>query len=104
MSVTVRMKRYDEVELTAENEADLLDEEWERRYATRTFTEGDNVRIVRPAKVRHSDALGEDYIGKRGVVTANAEGGNDTKVLFIGKDGDFVELWTPEGALEKLAD
>lgn len=99
MSVEVKILREEVVQVTAENELSILGNEWDRRYEDRPFDAGDSVEFVRDGKQRHVEHFGESHAGKRGIVTSLSDNGNDVKVLAITKDGDFIELWTPEAVL-----
>lgn len=98
MPIEVTILRAERVQVTAENEEQILNDEWMRRYGERTFTEGDEVEFVRDGKQKHVDHFGEDHTGKRAIVTALSEHG-DVKILAISTAGEFVELWTPEAVL-----
>lgn len=98
MPVTVKMQRTEEVVVTAANEAEILGQEWDRRYADRPFSPGDEVEFCAIGKQKHIDAFGPEHIGKRGIVV-NVSDHADVKVLAISMAGIFEELWTPEAVL-----
>lgn len=99
----VRIKRYEEVEVTAENEMTILGEEWDRRYADREFSEGDTVEFITNGRAKLVEFFGPEHIGKRGIVSALGEG-DSVKVLAIALDGSFVEAWTRECDIAAVAD
>jgi hypothetical protein len=100
--VTVKVLHVEKVQVTAENELEILRGEYERRYDDRDFCEGDDVEFIREGRQRHADAFGANYVGKRAVVTALSENGEDVKVLAITADGSFGEFWTPEACLVRI--
>lgn len=98
-AVTVRTLRVEKIEVTPENEREVLNGEYLRRYDDRPFSEGDEVRFVRDGRQRHVDAFGPDHAGKLAIVTSLSDNGQDVKVLAITREGTFEEFWTPESCL-----
>lgn len=92
---TVRVKEVREVKLTPENELEILNIEYDRRYADADLELGDEVRFISNGKPKQMDWMGGDHIGRLGIVCAIGEH-NSVKVLTINLDGDFVEVWSHE--------
>lgn len=91
---TIRVTEAREVKLTPENEMQLIAAEYDNRYGDNEYEIGDEVRFIARAKPKVAEFLkGEDYIGKPGIVTQLGRE-NSVKVLAIGFDGRFYEVWT----------
>lgn len=99
--VFVKVKTTREVELTSENEAEILDAEWDRRYGNANLEVGDEVRFAANGKPRQRELLGNDHVGRLGIVVSVGME-NTIRVLAIAPDGEFVEVWTHEMFVEKV--
>jgi hypothetical protein len=90
---TIRVTQTKEVKLTAENEIEILNAEFDGRYGDNEFDVGDAVRFISNGKPKQLEFMGGDHIGKPGIVTQIGQE-NSVKVLAITLDGDFFEVWT----------
>ena len=101
--VYVKVKSVEKVQLTEENELELLDNEYSRRYEDSEFEIGDTVRFTDNGRFKQQQLLGDDHIGRLGIVVALGDDGG-AKVLAINPRGDFVEVWTNDYCLEKVGE
>lgn len=100
---TIRVTETREVQVTPENEIEIIKAEYEARYGDNEFIIGDIVRFTRDGKATQLDLMGGSYAGKRGIVSHLGDG-NSIKVLCISNHNEFKELWVKGYDVELIED
>ena len=96
----IKVETMKEVEVTPDNELDLLDAEYNRRYGDANVQLGDDVRFLDNGRPKQVEIMGGEHVGRYGIVVAIGEAGS-CRVLSISNEGKFVEVWTYEGLLDQ---